>query len=158
MAAATEVALKAPPETPTAQRIAPSVPAALPPVPENPVKPAIDAPKIDAAAAPPLNPPTSAAAHTFIGPRVIHQVTPAVPRGVRPMITTDVHLEVEVAIDATGKVTNARVTSTTGTAAGLLTIEALKAAQLFRFQPAQENGRNVASVTVLTFRFDRLAK
>ncbi len=114
--------------------------------------------------APPLStpaPPVAPApltAHSFIGPQVIHQVNPAVPRGVGPMITTDVQLDVVVAIDAKGKVTGARVASTKGTAATLLTIEALKAAQLFRFRPAQENGRDVASSMVLTFRFARASK
>jgi TonB family protein len=74
------------------------------------------------------------------------------------MIMTDVQIDVAVAIDPNGKVTGARVASTRGTAAGLLTVEALKAAQLFRFQPAQENNRNVPSSMVLTFRFARTAK
>ena len=95
-------------------------------------------------------------ASAYIGPRVIHQVAPAVPHDVRPRITTDVQLDVEVTISAAGKVTAARVASTKGAAAGLLTIETLKAAQLFRFQPAQESGRNVPSVTVLTFRFEAI--
>ena len=98
-----------------------------------------------------INPP--AAVHTFTPPRVIHQVTPAVPRGVGPGITSDVQVDVEVSIDAKGKVTDARVRSTKGAAADLLTIEALKAAQLFRFQPAEENGRAVPAATILTFRF-----
>jgi TonB family protein len=151
--------------------VAPPVPATHPPVSENPVTPASPAgttlaKRTDASteAAPPVSrpkppePPASPAAHTFVGPQVIHPVTPAVPRGVGPMITTDVQVDVAVAIDANGKVTGARVASTKGTAAGFLTIEALKAAQLFRFQPAQENGRNVASSMVLTFRFARTAK
>ena len=74
------------------------------------------------------------------------------------MITTDVQVDVAVAIDAKGKVTGARIASTKGAAAGLLTIEALKAAQLFRFQPAQEDGRKVTSSMVLTFRFAPTAK
>ncbi|HMC61974.1 MAG TPA: TonB family protein, partial [Candidatus Solibacter sp.] len=106
----------------------------------------------------PPNPPASPSAGTFAGPKVMHPVTPAVPRGVGPMITTDVQVDVAVAIDANGKVTSARVASTKGTAAGLLTIEALKAAQLFRFRPARENNRNVASSMILTFRFARTAK
>jgi TonB family protein len=89
---------------------------------------------------------------------VIHQAPLAVPRGVGPKITSDVELDVEVGIDVKGKVTRARVVSTKGAAAGLLAIEALKAAQLFRFRPAQENGRNIDSVMVLTFRFDQIAK
>jgi TonB family protein len=151
--------------------IAPPVPAPRPPVSEKPVTPAGPAattlaPRTDAGTevVPPVStpvppdPPASPAAHTFVGPRVIHPVTPAVPRGVGPMITTDVQVDVAVSIDANGKVTGARVASTKGTAAGLLTIEALKAAQLFRFQPAQENSRNIASSMVLTFRFARTAK
>ena len=74
------------------------------------------------------------------------------------MITTDAQVDVVVAIDTNGKVTSARVQSTKGVASGLLTIEALKAAQLFRFRPAQENGSNVASSMVLTFRFARTGK
>jgi TonB family protein len=97
-------------------------------------------------------------ANTFIGPQVIHQVAPAVPRGVGPLINTDVQVDVSVVIDAKGKVAGARIASTRGAAAGLLTIEALKAAQLFRFQPAQEAGHSVPSTMVLTFRFARTTK
>ena len=95
----------------------------------------------------------SAVPRSFTAPRVIHQVTPAVPRGVGPEITADVQVDVEVKIDNKGKVTSARVASIRGAAAELLTIEALKAAQLFRFRPAEENGRAVPAVTILTFRF-----
>lgn len=69
------------------------------------------------------------------------------------MITSDVEVDVTVSIDDKGRVTGARLASTRGAAAGLLTIEALKAAQLFRFQPAREHERNVASTMLLTFRF-----
>jgi outer membrane biosynthesis protein TonB len=81
-----------------------------------------------------------------------------VPRGVGPLITTDVQIDVAVVIDAGGKVVSARVASTNGGAAGLLTIEALKAAQLFRFRPAQENSSYVVSSTILTFRFAKTVK
>jgi hypothetical protein len=151
----------------TAQSI-PAETASAPPVPVTPpptpsVTPEIEAPPTDARkpVVPPVStpaPPTSPAAHVFIGPQVIHQVTPAVPRGVGPAITTDVQVDVAVVIDAKGKVAGARIASTKGAAAGLLTIEALKAAQLFRFRPAQENGHNVVSSMVLTFRFARTAK
>jgi hypothetical protein len=156
LAAATENPLNAPPAP-----LAPS------PIPENPVQPVIDAPQTPAAASVPLAvpvvvpaaaPSASPAARTFVGAQVTHQVTPAVPRGVGPMITTDVQVHVAVAIDVNGKVSGARVASTKGVAAGLLTIEALKAAQLFRFRPAQENGRNVPDTMVLTFRFARTTK
>ena len=74
------------------------------------------------------------------------------------MITTDVQVDVAVIIDADGKVISTRVAFTKGAAAGLLTIQALKAAQLFRFQSAREDGKNVVSSTVLTFRFARTAQ
>jgi TonB family protein len=89
----------------------------------------------------------------FVGPQIIHQVAPAIPLGVGPKITTDVQIDVTVTIDESGKVIGARVTSRSGAAAGLLTLQALKAAQLFRFRPAQENNRHVRSDMVLTFRF-----
>ena len=102
--------------------------------------------------------PSAAPPMAFIAPRVIHQVTPAVPRDIAPMITSDVQVDVAAVVDAKGKVTSARIASTSGAAAGMLTIEALKAAQLFRFQPARENGRDVPGNVVLTFRFARTTR
>ncbi|HTP30747.1 MAG TPA: TonB family protein [Candidatus Acidoferrales bacterium] len=135
----------------------PAVPAAQLPVPSRPVSPppAPPARPVDAA---PASPQAPAEAHTFVGPRVIHEVSPSVPRGVGPRMTGDVQVDVEVIVDAAGRVTGARVVSQKGAAASLLTIEALKAAQAFRFRPAQENGRDVSSVTVLTFHFERSGK
>jgi TonB family protein len=173
LTAATESPLNttppAPVETPPAlveTAMAPPIQVKLPSVPDKPPTPAVEAQRTDATTrvVPPIStpappaPPAASPAHTFVSPQVIHQVTPAVPRGVGPMIMTDVQIDVAVAIDPNGKVTGARVASTKGTAAGLLTVEALKAAQLFRFQPAQENNRNVPSSMVLTFRFARTAK
>ncbi|MDP9171833.1 MAG: hypothetical protein M3N54_14550 [Acidobacteriota bacterium] len=144
----------------TAAAIHAAAPPAPAPVVENPVRPAVELPQAEAIQriAPPVAAPAAPAtasleARTFTAPRVIHQVTPAVPRGVGPMITGDVQVDVAVGIDAFGKVTSCRVAGTRGAAAGLLTIEALKAAQLFRFQPAQENSRDVPGSLVLTFRF-----
>ncbi|HUK17134.1 MAG TPA: energy transducer TonB [Bryobacteraceae bacterium] len=153
----TDIPLSAAPQVPAAAPIVPPVPLMPPPFPQKPVIPPTIAPR-DAVGSTPPNSPPPRVARTLAGPRVIHQVTPAVPRGVGPKITADVQVDVEVTIDAKGKVTAAHIVSTKGAAAELLTIEALKAAQLFRFQPAQENGRPVASVTVLTFRFASTAK
>jgi outer membrane biosynthesis protein TonB len=44
------------------------------------------------------------------------------------MLTSDVEVDVAVTVDDKGRVTSARVASTRGSAAALLTIEALKAA------------------------------
>jgi TonB family protein len=141
---------------PVQPAIATPPPATPLPASENVVK-AAEAPRAVSVPAPATS-PIASEAHTFAGPQVIHRVAPAVPRGVGPLIATDVLVDVAVTIDNKGKVSGARVASTQGAGAGLLTIEALKAAQLFRFQPAQENGRNVASSMVLTFRFARTAK
>ena len=138
---------------PAAADVAPQLPGVQLPVSASPVTPAIPAPRADATVPVPQNAPTALKARTFIGPQAIHEATPAVPRGVAPRITTDVQVNVEVTIDASGRVTGARIASTKGAAAGLLTIEALKAAQLFRFRPALENGLAVPSTMVLTFRF-----
>jgi hypothetical protein len=148
--------------------ITPPPPAAQPPLATppllaaapvaTPVTPPTVAPPPRAEGSAPPSPSIPSPVYTRIGPQIIHQAAPAVPRGVGPKITSDVQLDVEVAIDAKGKVTHARVVSTKGAAAGLLAIEALKAAQLFRFQPAQENGRSIASVMVLTFRFDQVGQ
>ena len=135
----------------------PDNPAAVPSAPAR-LDASAPAPRIDTGTAAPPPAPVSRPSTAFIGPQVIHQVSPAVPRGVGPRLTTDVQVDVEVAVDAKGRATGARVASTKGAGAELLTIEALKAAQLFRFRPAQENGRNVASTMVLTFRFDRSPK
>jgi TonB family protein len=90
-----------------------------------------------------------------VGPHIIHQAVPAIPLGVAANIRGAVQVEVRVAIDADGKVSGARVVSSEGGAAGLLTIEALKAAQLCRFAAAQENGHPVPSSMIVTFRFAR---
>lgn len=154
------------PHSPPETAIAHPIPAAPPISAAAPATPLTTAPATPITAAPPSgaessaspNSPLPSPTYTRVGPHVIHQAPLAVPRGVGSKITTDVELDVEVGIDVKGKVTRARVVSTKGAAAGLLAIEALKAAQLFRFQPAQENGLNVASVMVLTFRFDQISK
>ena len=89
----------------------------------------------------------------LLAPRLVHQAVPAVPLGVAPRIRAEVRLEVSVSVDADGKATGAHIVSSEGTAAGLLAIEVLKAAQLSRFLPAQQDGKAVPGTVVLTFRF-----
>ena len=138
------------PDVGTANAPAISLPSAVMAAPAPPPTPA---PAVSAAPPPAPAPSSSISPAVSVGPRIIHQATPAVPRGVRHMITSDVEVDVTVSIDDKGRVTGARLASTRGAAAGLLTIEALKAAQLFRFQPAREHERNVATTMLLTFRF-----
>lgn len=142
----------APPVAPAAPIVPPTL--SIPePVMEKPAAPSTAAPVTSTVNPPVATPPAPKVLRTSSNPRVIHSVAPAVPRGIGLKVTSDVEVEVEVTINAKGKVTAARIASTRGAAAELLTIEALKAAQLFRFQPAEENGRAVAGATVLTFHF-----
>lgn len=165
LTSAAEQPLNTAPTASAETKIPPVAPVTPHPVAEAPPKPAAEtsrpepAPRESAApdstSAPPV---TASSSRLYVAPQVIHQAIPAVPHRVEPMITSDVQVDVSVSIDAKGKVTGARVASTKGAAAGLLTIEALKAAQLFRFRPAQENGLDVAGTMVITFRFARKAK
>jgi TonB family protein len=138
--------------------VTPPVPSLQLPLSANPIAPPIAAPRTNPDVVTSSKPPVPVETYQLIGPQVVHEVTPAVPRGVGPRITTEVQVNVEVSIDDKGKVTAARIASTRGAAAALLTIEAMKAAQLFRFRPAQQNGHNVPSVMVLTFHFEPTAK
>lgn len=146
------------PQVPVATSTVAQIPLVQAPPPERLAPPRADRPRPEDGSS--AGQAVSAAPHpsTFAGAQVIHQVTPAVPRDVRPRITNDVQVDVEVAIDAAGRVTGARIASTRGSAAGLLTIEAMKAAQLFRFRPAQRDGHNVPSLMVLTFDFAGTAR
>ena len=94
----------------------------------------------------------------FVAPQIVHQVAPAIPLGVGTKITTSIQIDVKVTVDDSGKVVGAHVSSSRGAAAGLLTLEVLKAAQLFRFLPARENDRPVRGEAILTFRFAPRAK
>ena len=90
---------------------------------------------------------------TFVGPKLIRQVSPRIRPDLRSIMTGDFQIDVEVSIDAQGKVSNARVTSPTGIGAALVTKEVLEAARLCVFQPARKNNTNVQSSMVLSFHF-----
>ena len=88
----------------------------------------------------------------FTEPQLVHRAALAVPPAIAHGIRAEIQLDVSVSIDAAGRVTSARVVSSRGEAAGLLAIEALKAAQRCRFQPAERDGRAVAGSIIVTFR------
>ena len=98
----------------------------LPPQPSSPPRQA----SVPAASLPA---PTQAVGNSFVAPRILRQAVPAIPPGVASGILAEVQMDVMVAIDAGGKVVNARVVTSRGGAAGPLTIPALKAAELCRF-------------------------
>ncbi len=86
------------------------------------------------------------------------QIPLDVPAGLRPLLTSEALVDVNVNIDRNGKVTTAQVSSVRGDGADSLTIdtltaEALKAAHRFRFRPAKQGKKTVPSQTTLTFTF-----
>ncbi|MDP8990602.1 MAG: TonB family protein [Acidobacteriota bacterium] len=91
-------------------------------------------------------PPESAA--------MLHQISLQIPDDLRPAIKEQALVNVSVAIDPKGKVTTAKVESTDGEEADLLTKEALRVARRFRFRPSRQGSKSVASRMVLTFVFD----
>jgi TonB family protein len=85
----------------------------------------------------------------FDGPQIALEI----PANVRAKVPAEARVEVIVAIDDQGNVTNAEVASTKGQGARLLTKEALEAARRARFRPAREGERPVESQMVLTYLF-----
>jgi TonB family protein len=132
--------------------------AATPPALQNTAPAAIAPPSAPPSA--PVSPlavgsPQQLTQVSFVGPQIISRVNPAVPSDVKALIAGETQIDVTVRIDLEGRVTGAQVTSTRGAAARLVAAEAIRAARLFRFQPARENDRAVTSKMVLTFRFKR---
>jgi TonB family protein len=85
----------------------------------------------------------------FEGP----QIALDIPADVRAKVQDEARVQVVVAIDNQGNVTNAEVESVMGRDARLLTNEALAAARRARFRPAREGERAVESKMVLTYLF-----
>jgi TonB family protein len=85
----------------------------------------------------------------FEGP----QIALAIPADFRAKIPTEARVQVIVAIDDQGNVTEAQVASAKGKGAQLLANEALAAAKRARFHPAREGDRPVESQMVLTYLF-----
>jgi hypothetical protein len=92
----------------------------------------------------PVKPP-----QRFEGPQIALEI----PANVRTKVPAEARVQVIVAIDDLGNVTNAEVASTMGQGAPLLTKEALQAAWRSRFRPAREGERAVESQMVLTYLF-----
>jgi TonB family protein len=132
----------------TLSAVSPKAPAApaLPAATVRDLKP--EAPKPEepkpAKPKPALNPP-----QRFEGP----QIALDIPADVRAKVQDEARVQVVVAIDDQGNVTNAEVESMMGRGARLLTSEALAAARRARFRPAREGERAVESKMVLTYLF-----
>jgi len=66
------------------------------------------------------------------------------------LIIRDIHVEVRLAIDATGKVLSANPVGEEGT---LATTLAAEAARLWRFEPTHRGERAVPSTVIIPFKF-----
>jgi TonB family protein len=100
-------------------------------------------------AEPPPPPQPSKPPQRFEGPQIALEI----PADVRAKVPGEARVQVVVAIDDQGNVTNAEVESMTGKGAGLLTKEALQTARRSRFRPAREGERAIESQMVLTYLF-----
>jgi len=84
---------------------------------------------------------------------VAHQVLPEVPQSARNTITGTIKVNVQVEVDASGKVTSAKLTHA-GPSEYFARL-ALKAAQQWEFTPPAADGLPAASTWVIQFRFKR---
>jgi hypothetical protein len=83
----------------------------------------------------------------------MYKMRPEIESQLTPLIQIDNVVEVQVSIDAFGKVTAAQLASTKGPVADLLSKSALNAALGWKFRPATRDGEAVASEMVLEFVF-----
>lgn len=84
---------------------------------------------------------------------VLHQVLPDVSPGALHTIRGHIKVGVQVNVDASGNVSDAKLISSGPSA--YFSSRALKAAQQWKFVPAQDNGKNVSSQWLLRFQFSR---
>lgn len=92
----------------------------------------------------------STPALNFVPAEAIRKVVPDLP-GIS--IATPMQIQVNVKVDATGRVTEAQLVSDRGNRTPRLTFAALGAAKQWIFKPATLRGQNVASDHLIVFRF-----
>jgi TonB family protein len=150
------------PKTATSER-APSTPeaihsAAAPPPRKEPriveaKKPAPTSPV--RAPLPNANQGTTSTPAGFVHGAVLHQVLPDATQKARDTIQGKVRISVKVHVDESGNVTGA--TFEAPGPSKYFADRTLQAAQLWKFRPAQANGRNVPSDWILKFQIDPTA-
>ncbi|HTW60107.1 MAG TPA: TonB family protein [Terriglobales bacterium] len=84
---------------------------------------------------------------------VIHQVLPEIPRSAKNTITGTIKVAVRVEVDASGKVTSARLVSSGPSK--YFANQALSAARGWEFSTPVVNGQPTSSAWILRFRFKR---
>jgi hypothetical protein len=122
---------------------------------EHPAYPASVAPAVPAPTAPvpPAAKPTAAAPPiTTTPPVAIRQIAPTFPEELRPMAFKPTLVSIRVAIDENGKVLKAEPLPQQNVHK-LFVSEAVRAAMLWKFQPARRGDKPVPSESVLNFSF-----
>jgi TonB family protein len=117
--------------------------------PQAPAAPALPATRHDSTVEPVIQSVATQASEPFMGPLIPLEI----PVELKSKIQSEVRVDVLVAIDQEGNVTNARVASASGENTQPLEAEALRAARQSRFRPAREGDKKVPSEMVLTFLF-----
>jgi TonB family protein len=119
-------------------------------------RPAVEAPPGPAPSPAAPQPAAAAAAPLNVsGPVLLKPVLPVLRSDLRRLLTTEVTVEVRVAIDADGNVTDAQFLRANGPFSRMLLPAVLTAARQHRFKPATVRNANVPSQSILTFRFVR---
>lgn len=103
-------------------------------------------------AAPAVEAPKPAPTANIKG-EVAHQVVPDIPPSAKNTITGTIKVAVRVDVDTSGKVTNAKLT--TSGPSKYFSGQALNAARRWEFVPPQVNGQPAPSAWMLRFRFKR---
>jgi TonB family protein len=117
-------------------------------------KPAAVAPADVPHSAPPIKQPVNNQKNSSVTDGdVLHQVIPDVPRSASNTITGRIKVKVRVEVDASGKVTNATLT-TPGPSKYFANL-ALKASQKWEFAAPQSNGQPTPSTWTLLFEFSK---
>jgi hypothetical protein len=83
----------------------------------------------------------------------IREVRPAIPPQLRDLVQSDNVVQIQVHINTSGSVTDAKLGAMQGPSADLLSKLALNAAQGWHFRPATQNGEAVPSDKLLEFLF-----
>jgi TonB family protein len=117
-----------------------------------PVAPADVTPSA-APSSPPVSSPKPSSPSSESSGGVTHQVIPEVPRSASNTITGKIKVKVRIEVDASGKVTNATLT-TPGPSKYFANL-ALKASQKWEFAAPQSNGQPTPSTWTLLFEFSR---
>jgi len=100
-------------------------------------------------------------AGSYLPPRPLGEIRPAVPGQLAPLIRGPVEIDVRVSIDARGRVVKVRPVSQAGSVGGsptqqaLLTRTLMDAAMRSSYRPARIRSQPVPSELVLAFRFSR---